>query len=773
MTVVLALCALTMVNNYATIHARSQSRQDIDNDAQAAENSAGNTQAPPQPPTHLERNAHQAPVFASLIQEHSGVQMIDEDYVLTSGAPNRGDAIALVPFPNGDTFQPAAHESVKFHLDILSPVAACSSRKVFGVFDQTHSAVEGTIQWTVCDKSIDDALPLSRMLLEDMSLEATLNEDYAEYLGQSKIHLVRGNNDCHIVLDWQPDAQSADAPRDAKRHRRQDAVDEGYQLCIDWNAAGGLSSHGFMPGFTLQITVWKPIGVLHALRTFMQLAWTTRLDCGSVSSQQTQKVHRVASGCIRDAPKLTYRGLHVDTARHFHPVATIEGVLRGMSRVKLNRFHWHISDDQGWRLESLVYPGLHTKGASRGPPLNGVKGNKYKGVSYEAPVYHTQRDVRRVIEYARRRGIVVIPEVDLPAHAAALVAGLQVHSLGDAFGVRIDASRGNPDCAVEEKMADGLTLAPNCMGGTFGVMHASKAAVDIAKNILGEVCHVFAESPVVHIGGDEAEMLRDGLWAARSKPCDLDGCAALNGRDFSAMQAVLMDELVAIVEDPLSCPYVEPSSLYSDPRRSAPRARPRRAAVWDETVMELRKGGVPKSGQVMPMMWRDDRITIDDIVKQYIAAGTQSPHDDVSLVLTPKTRLYFDYLQHAQPSSNTFWPLQRPAPWMKYKAVTLERSFMTHSMLPNAKSWMTSLVYGVEGCAWTELIPNATVLDYQLFPRIYALADAAWTLRDPTSADGSLSRAFGIFQQKILLLEPLRKPLEGSAEKLACRWLCQ
>lgn len=773
MTAVLALCAFTMVQNYATMHARTHSRRDVKVDDPIEDIT---TASPPStsPPT-VAPKFHQPPQLASMIQTHSGVQIGDEEFVLTSGVVGDEEAIALIPFPNGDTFQHAAHESVRFHVDAMDGSAACSSSKRLGVFDHTEAVTDGAIRWTVCDEHEgDEASSLSRILLEDMSLEDTLNEDYREYLGPTRVvRLERGGGKahCNLILSWQ-EPQSTDAD-DATRHREEDHVDEGYQMCIDWNESNDRHPSA---RYTVQIASWKPIGVLHALRTFMQLAWTTRLDCGSLNSHPQTKVHRVPSGCIRDAPKLPYRGLHVDTARHFHSTQTIEAILRAMSRVKLNRLHWHISDDQGWRLESTVYPGLHSKGASRGPPLNGVKGNKYKGLPYEVPVYHTHNDVSWVIGYAKRRGIIVIPEVDLPAHAAALFAGLQVHGLGDAFGVRIDASRGNADCAAEENTKNGLTLAPNCMGGTFGVMHASKAAVEIARNIFSEVCHVFADSPVIHIGGDEAEMLRDGLWAARPKPCDLDGCAALNARDFSAMQAVLMDELVAIIEDPNSCPKVLPSTLYIDPRQgnNAQRQRTRRAAVWDETVMELRKGGVPKSAQVIPMMWRDDRITIDDIVKQYRAAGVQDPHLDVSLVLTPKTRLYFDYLQHPQPASNVFWPLQRPPTWMKYKAVTLERSFMTHSMLPSAEKWMSSLVYGVEGCAWTELIPNATVLDYQLFPRMYALADAAWTLRDPSSAEGSLTRAFAILQQKISLLEQTSNvSLRSSSSQHTCKWLCQ
>mmetsp|Transcript_63121 Transcript_63121/g.73467 ORF Transcript_63121/g.73467 Transcript_63121/m.73467 type:complete len:191 (+) Transcript_63121:220-792(+) len=152
------------------------------------------------------------------------------------------------------------------------------------------------------------------------------------------------------------------------------------------------------------------------------------------------------------------------------------------------------------------------------------------------------------------------------------------------------------------------------------------------------------------------------------------------------------------------------------------------------------------------MLWRDDRISIETVEKQYHmdhmhrdnrksdeeedggGRPTTPAERGARLVLTPKTRLYMDYLQFPEMSKNRYWPLQRPAPWMKYKAVTLDRAFRVHYMVAD-EAWRDGIVYGVEGCIWTELIPNASVLEYQAFPRVFALADAAWSLRPslPTS----------------------------------------
>ena len=100
---------------------------------------------------------------------------------------------------------------------------------------------------------------------------------------------------------------------------------------------------------------------------------------------------------IEDAPRFPWRGLLLDVTSHFMPVAVIKRNLDGMEAVKLNVFHWHITDDQGFRLESQVFPKLHTLGSSGG--------------------YYTRQEIRDVIAYARDRGIRVFPEIDMPGHS--------------------------------------------------------------------------------------------------------------------------------------------------------------------------------------------------------------------------------------------------------------------------------------------------------------------------------------------------------------------
>lgn len=149
--------------------------------------------------------------------------------------------------------------------------------------------------------------------------------------------------------------------------------DESYTLDIDSTRA--------------RLKAPNTLGALRGLATFSQL-----IEQGSVPA-----IH------IEDHPRFPWRGLHLDVARHFMPVDVVKRNLDGMAAVKLNVFHWHLSDDQGFRVESKLYPKLQEKGSDG--------------------LFYTQNQIREVVEYARMRGIRVVPEFDIPGHAASWLAG--------------------------------------------------------------------------------------------------------------------------------------------------------------------------------------------------------------------------------------------------------------------------------------------------------------------------------------------------------------
>jgi hexosaminidase len=160
----------------------------------------------------------------------------------------------------------------------------------------------------------------------------------------------------------------------------------------------------------VRLTAANPLGAMHGLQTFLQLV------------RITPHGFTVPVVTIDDKPRFPWRGLMIDVGRHFIPIPVIERNLDAMEAVKLNVFHWHLSDDQGFRVESKVFPLLQQKSS------NGL--------------YYTQDQVRHIVEYARDRGIRVIPEFDMPAHATAwfaaypqLASGKGPYQIGRQWGV--------------------------------------------------------------------------------------------------------------------------------------------------------------------------------------------------------------------------------------------------------------------------------------------------------------------------------------------------
>ena len=222
-------------------------------------------------------------------------------------------------------------------------------------------------------------------------------------------------------------ASTADVP--------QPGVDESYTLDIDEHHAA--------------LRAKTDIGALRGMETLLQLAEA------SGDGYAFPGVH------IEDAPRFEWRGLMLDAGRHFLPVAVVERTLDGMAAVKLNVLHWHLSEDQGFRVESLLFPKLQELGS------NGQ--------------FYTQQQIREVIAYASARGIRVVPEFDMPGHSQSWMVGYP--EIGSAPG-------------------------PFAIADKFGVMDAAmdptrESTFEFLDAFLGEMAQLFPD-PYLHIGGDES-----------------------------------------------------------------------------------------------------------------------------------------------------------------------------------------------------------------------------------------------------------------------------
>jgi hexosaminidase len=207
---------------------------------------------------------------------------------------------------------------------------------------------------------------------------------------------------------------------------------------------------------------------------------------------------QIPAQTIRDAPTYAWRGLMLDSARHFQSPAFIRSMIDWMAWHKLNVLHWHLTDDQGWRLEIRKYPRLTSAGAWRVDP----DGTRYGG-------FYTQNEVRDIVRFAATRHVQIVPEIDMPGHATAAIAAYP------SLGV---AGDGAPPVSASWGVHTHLfNLEPH----TFGFL----------EDVLAEVIELFP-SPLVHIGGDEA--VKDE-WNASPKV--RARAEQLGVRDSDALQA--------------------------------------------------------------------------------------------------------------------------------------------------------------------------------------------------------------------------------------------
>ncbi|OUJ73208.1 glycoside hydrolase family 20 protein [Hymenobacter crusticola] len=242
---------------------------------------------------------------------------------------------------------------------------------------------------------------------------------------------------------------------------------EGYKLVIDQKQ--------------VTLTGHDEAGVFYGLQTLSQL-----ISPGPAASVQLP-------GCaISDYPRFAYRGMHLDVSRHMFPVGTLKKWLDVLAFYKINTFHWHLTDDQGWRIEIKKYPRLQSVAAYRNETLIGHKRelpHRFDGQRYGG--YYTQEEVKDIVRYATERHITVIPEIEMPGHAlAALTAYPELGCTGGPY-----------QTATFWGVFDDVYCAGNDATFTF------------LTGVLDEVVGLFPKS-YIHIGGDECPKTR---WQACPK----------------------------------------------------------------------------------------------------------------------------------------------------------------------------------------------------------------------------------------------------------------
>lgn len=184
---------------------------------------------------------------------------------------------------------------------------------------------------------------------------------------------------------------------------------------------------------------------------------------------------------IDDAPRFAYRGMHLDVSRHFMPIEFVKKYIDLMSQYKFNTFHWHLTDDQGWRIEIKKYPKLTEIGSKRPETMVARNFSPYVGDGIPVEGFYTQAQIKDVLAYAKAQHITVIPEIELPGHASAAIAAYP--ELG---------------CKADFKYKVQTTW------GIFKeVFCPTDTTFKFLEDVLDETIKLFPDSPYIHIGGDE------------------------------------------------------------------------------------------------------------------------------------------------------------------------------------------------------------------------------------------------------------------------------
>lgn len=339
----------------------------------------------------------------------------------------------------------------------------------------------------------------------------------------------------------------------------QDGRKEAYSINV--------SSDGIL------VQAVAPEGIYRATRTLLK----------SVGTEKTSSVE-FPSAEVSDWPRFGYRGLMLDVSRHFSDVEMVKRTIDMLALHQLNIFHWHLTDDQGWRIEIKSHPELTEVGAWRDDTVVGryLGGTDYPTDGKRHGGFYTQEQIREIVAYAKERYIEIIPEIDLPGHTSAVLAAY-------------------PQLGCEDKEYK----VANRWGVIRDVLCAGNpASLDLFKDIMEEVCELFP-GKYIHLGGDECVKER---WKAcpkcqrKIRELGLKDGSRYSKEDY--LQSWFMGEVASFVQ-----------------------SKGKRVIGWDE-ILE----GVPMDDSVI-MSWRGTEGGI---------TAARMGHD---VVMTPTSDMYFDQSQ--------------------------------------------------------------------------------------------------------------------------------
>lgn len=399
-------------------------------------------------------------------------------------------------------------------------------------------------------------------------------------------------------------------------------------------------------------------GLFYGMQSLRQL-----LPNEFMTHQSRDKKVKIPAVTITDSPRFEYRGFMLDVSRHFHPVSEIKRILDLMAYYKMNRFHWHLTDDDGWRAEIKKYPRLTTVGAqSDSCRMNDMERGLYYEKNY-GPYFYTQEEMRDVVHYAAERGIDVVPEVDMPVHFCAALAAYPEFS-----------------CTP-----DGPHAVIDGHGGIYeDVLNvANPRAVQFAKDVVSELCDIFPY-PYFHIGGDECPT---AAWERN------EDCQRIIAAEQMKSPRQLQQRFIKEINEVL-------------------REKGKRLYVWNECITE--KGAdieLMKSLDPVVFSWAPSRQAAR------LASSLQMP-----TIVSDIHSADGSYYINRRPSADE----GEPAGAGKGDD-TVEKTYTYVPVPADLPAEQAKYYIGVQATFWCEWVSDSKYLEYLAFPKMMCIAEAGWT----------------------------------------------
>ncbi|MGF1696703.1 family 20 glycosylhydrolase [Vibrio lamellibrachiae] len=427
------------------------------------------------------------------------------------------------------------------------------------------------------------------------------------------------------------------------RYRTSPILDESeYQLTINQN------------GVCLEAN--SASGFVHASASFIQL-----LKQSEDKNQLTAPFVKIS-----DAPRYKYRGMMLDCSRHFHPVERVKRLINQLAYYKFNTFHWHLTDDEGWRIEIKAFPQLTTVGSHRS--IESTLAPQFSHIDQPYSGFYSQDEIKEIVAFADQRGITIIPEIDVPGHCRAAIKALPE--------LLVDPNDHSEYRSIQNYTDNVLSPA---LEGTY----------EFLGKVLEEVAQLFP-APWVHIGADEVPK---GVWEKSAN------CQALMKEQGYSDTKELQGHLLRFAEKKL-------------------RTLGKRMVGWEEAQ-------------------HGDKVSKDTVIYSWLSedAALKCAKQGFDVILQPGQYTYLDMAQD-------YAPEEPGVDWAN--VLPLEQAYRYEPLADISDGDpIKKRILGVQCALWCEIITHQERMDYMVFPRITAMAEACWTNKPQRDWTDYLARLKG------------------------------